>query len=314
VLAGFAVARAQRIPFVADFRDPWIGRYDFGSIPPGLLGRLLRRLHAMVVHKSSAITCTAPGLRRVLIDGYPRRVGRVSVIRNGFDGDLAHGPPIATDHRLVILFAGEIYMNRDPFPFLEAVERFACRAGVDLSRVRIRFVGNCEDYRGRSLPQWLVGKRSEAIVEILPRVARVESDRFTAEATVLLNLAQNQPDQIPAKTYDYIGSRREILLLCEGDSDTARLTEGVVGITRVDPLDATGLDKALGELYQRHVVEGRSLAPDPATALLFARHHQSELFAALLESIAPELGNYRRAAESLVVDSVQTDHRPRIAK
>jgi glycosyltransferase involved in cell wall biosynthesis len=290
LIAGARAGRALEVPFIFDLRDPWS---DYPNLRDGqgkLLGtraRLLALAERWALRSAAAVTCTAPSLGALLAQRTRPGVG-AHTIMNGFDR-VPELPPAETGHFLRILFAGEIYMNRDPFPFLEAVERLVTRADVDATRVLVKFVGSCEAYYGRSLREWLQDKAARQVVEIHPPVPGSQVPALIAEATVLMNLAQNSPLQIPAKTFEHLVSGRELLVICEANCDTARLLDTVPGALRVDPNDAAGLDAALFDLYRRHVVEGRLNAPDRAYTARFGRDVRNAEFMTLLEKVAPQL-------------------------
>jgi hypothetical protein len=193
---------------------------------------------------------------------YPSEESKFDIVMNGFDGPLR--PPIhGTGHRLDILYAGTLYIGRDPFPFLTALEALLEDDAVDPARIAVHFVGHCEEFRGRSLRDWLRGRRSAAVVEILSAVSDVELAPMIDRATVLLNLAQDQLHQIPAKTFEHLASGREVLAICEAQSDTGRLLGSIAGANCVEPRDLDRLLQVLRDLYRRHVVNG---VPEPVPA------------------------------------------------
>jgi len=81
-------------------------------------------------------------------------------------------------------------------------------------------------------------------------------------------------------------SGRELLLLCEKDSDTADTVASIDGITRVEPDDANALDEALWDLYRRHVVLGVMRVPSNAEVAPFSREAVNKQFGALLADVA----------------------------
>src|SRR5262245_25458386 len=154
------------VPYIGDLRDPWS---DINPPTAVQLGRtrasqLRRLLERVTLGSSAAITCTAEPYRQVLASRYANR--RVHLIRNGFDGSIRPAR-VETRGRLDILFAGEIYMERDPFPLLEAFDRLVSRPDVDAGRVTLTMAGRCESYRGQSLREWLKGRRAASAVRIL---------------------------------------------------------------------------------------------------------------------------------------------------
>jgi hypothetical protein len=175
-------------------------------------------------------------------------------------------------------------MNRDPFPFLSAVENLLQSMEVDAARVQVTFVGKCDSYNDRSLEEWLQDKRSRSVVSILPPVSVSTIDKFVEDATVMLNLTQNAPLMVPAKTYDQLASGREILLICETTSDAAAMLEGMRGVTCVDPADQSRLNATLRDLYRRHVIAGEISAPNPSEVESFSREAANRKFLAIMSS------------------------------
>jgi hypothetical protein len=285
LVSGALAARRLRIPWIADIRDP-MTEYPLagGKRRLSLESRLLLALEHWVADSAAAITCTTSGLAGWMVARYPGTASRTHTVRNGFDGAVRNAPA-GTNARLNMLYAGEIYANRDPFPVLEALERLLGRPDVDSNRISLTFVGNCESYDGRSLAKWTRSKRSESIVRILPPVSSVEVQRHTENATLLLNFTQGWPVQVPAKTYEQLASGREILVLCEAESETARIVDPLEGVTRVDPRDDRELDRALYDVYRRHVNGGRLNAPQQSQVLQYSREFMNAKFLEILQSV-----------------------------
>lgn len=285
LLAGALAARRLQIPHVADYRDPWacqlIPKTLFGRIEPWLLSIL----EGWVLERAAAITSTGA----LVIEGLARRYSgireRAHVIRNGYDG-AASNASADTRGRLAILFAGELYLGRDPFPFLRAIERLLTRSDVDPERISVTFLGRTISYGGESLAGWLTGKRAASVVQIVPTQPPSVVAEAIAGSTVLLNLAQNQRFSVPAKTFEHLASGRENLLICEEDSETATVVAGIQGVNRVAPEDRDGLDRVLLDLYTRHVIGSKLTAPAQQEIQRYSRDAANECFCSLIASIA----------------------------
>lgn len=288
LVAGLWVSWRCRIPLVADFRDPWvIGR--LAQQPVQAFDLWLRgKLERLIVMRADVIAVTTSELAAALLKSYPDIAGKLHVVRNGFDGELRPARS-STGNVLAILFAGEIYGNRNPFEFLEALERLLASADTDASRVTMTFVGQCATYRGRSLKEWMHGRKCDSVVSILPPVHASELSGLIERSTLLLNLTQQTPHGVPAKSYDHMASGREILILSEVGSPTAQLFGNISGVNLVDPADSAALDRMLGDLYQRHVVRGVATVPSEKQAMEFSRRRQSALFLRLVRgTILPD--------------------------
>jgi hypothetical protein len=290
LLAGTRIARKLRIPHIVDFRDPWADYVASIRPKPDLELKLLRRLERWVIESAAAITSTGATVANLLSSHYASARAKMHVIRNGFDGEIQPAPP-STGGRLSILFAGELYAGRNPFPLLTALETLVGAPEIDATAISVTFMGRCEKYAGQSLPTWLEGKRCASVVTILPQMPQEAVAKASREATVLLNLAQNQPLSVPAKTFEHLASGREVLLVCENDSETAQLVAGIAGVMQVDQADPEALLRVLTELYRRHVVEQKLTAPSVETARKFSRESANGQFLAVIRSLLPALKN-----------------------
>lgn len=282
---GTLVARRLRVPHIIDLRDPW-SDVVADLHPTWMLELILqRKLERRMMHSAAAITSTTAKVIGLLTGRQPELSSKTFVIRNGYDGPVRPAA-LDTGGRLAIFFAGNLYLNRDPFPLLDALERLVSRPDVDVSRVGLTFMGRRNEQAERSVANWLRGKRCAQVVRLAPPQSAEVVAAMTSQSTVLLNLAQHQPMSVPAKTFEHLASGRENLLLCEDDSETALLVETIPGVAQVDPRNAAALDHALFDLYDRHVNQGRLRAPMERDVRAFSREAANRAFWSVLEAVA----------------------------
>ena len=141
-LLGSWMKRRWGVPWVADFRDPWITAALKTSPPSFRLSRE-RRWERRVMREADVIVHNAPAACRALQAAYPEYSEKMAMIPNGYDAEDFAG---ATRRRspngtVQILHTGSIYMRRDPGPVLDAVARASNGAAMDLAGIRFRFVG-----------------------------------------------------------------------------------------------------------------------------------------------------------------------------
>jgi len=285
-LAARWAARRLGIPYVADLRDAWSDDLAAAHPERRFELRLMRSLESSVLQDAAAVTTTSASVAALLKNRYPSLTDRVHVIRNGYDGNIAPGV-VETGGRLSILFAGELYVHRSPYPLLAALERFLEDPAIDPTRIRLTFMGNrAGQFSDQALTSWMRGKRCAPVIRLLPSQSSDAVAREVAQATVLLNLAQEQHLHVPAKTFEHLASGREVLLICESDSETAQVVAGIRGIMQIDQREPGALETALADLYRRHVVEGRAAVPAAEDVRTFSRAPSNERFHSLFATLA----------------------------
>ncbi|MDQ6767280.1 MAG: glycosyltransferase family 4 protein [Candidatus Eremiobacteraeota bacterium] len=256
------------LPWVTDFRDPWIEEPPEPGAPSGRLYRKINRhLEWRVVYRSNHIVTSTTHLRDVLRQRYPDLPSKkITAILNGYDEADFSGAPTpsgpASDH-LLILHAGSVNPEfRDPRPLFTALQRLASSGAIDLDRIRLRFIGAGPFGDSQAVNAALAETGLASRTEFVPRVPYVEALHELARADMLL-LLQASDDTVglvPAKLYEYLRTQRPVLALVRPGA-----TSEVLAITgggwAVDPRDAKGLDAAItlayrawdtGELISKH--------------------------------------------------------------
>lgn len=243
--AGLAAASAG-VPWVADFRDPWVGN-AFARPQSPARARLEAWMERWVVERAARIVFATPGLRARYARRYPARAGRFVVIPNGYDrGELGGGAPDMADasaeRPFRLVYAGSVYGERELGTFLDGLAIAVERDPTLARRLRVEFIG------WMSVPNQ---RRAEAAIDRMPETIQVRGFRPRSEAlaavrsadAALLLLADG-PDRdlfVGGKLFEAIGLDRQVLAMApEGDTRSilAELDWGVV----VDPTPSAVAD------------------------------------------------------------------------
>jgi glycosyltransferase involved in cell wall biosynthesis len=239
--------RHPELVWFAQFHDPWALYPYHRRHVPGLV-RLDRRLEAAVVRRCDRIICATEEASAEFADAYGVS-SRCLTLHNGFHPEdfPASSEATRTDHRLTFTYTGCIYGRRDPKPFLDSLSRLIRAGRLRLDRVRVCLVGECEWAQGRSVRVMVKELGLEGVVELIPPVPYAEALRRLEQSDILLLFAEGQLAQIPAKLFEYLHVRRNILAFCTGA--TARLVRetrsgDVVVSDQPDVIDATILKYA----------------------------------------------------------------------
>lgn len=290
-LAGLLAARRFGAPLVLDFRDPWF-LHDELRKPSHLLyrklGALEDRLGQYCVKRASLTVAASPGIEDHLTRTYELGETDVVVVRNGYDEhSIIDVPPPGGFLRLI--YAGTLYYNRDPFPFLEAVARLVRSENVDRSKISFKLIGKCAQWNGRSVTAWTRDREVDDVVSVDDPVPYDQLAAFVEASNVLVNFSQGQRLQIPAKTYEHLASGRDVVCIAESDSDVARLyREAEFGFV-IEPDDVDEMYATLTKLYDKHVDADRTEAFDVPDTTGFRRDEQFRKLLPPLRSVSTTL-------------------------
>ncbi len=165
----------------------------------------------------------------------------MTVLEQGFDERVPAQPHQAGDAKapLELLYSGSFYSFRDPSMLVKAVLAIP---GIRLS------------IASANLPDWLL---AEAIaypdqLRLLGCVPHRQLLDLQRKADVLVNLANQDPAQVPGKFYEYFGAGRPILHVRAVDQDAASALLGKLQRGWSIPGTREGIVNALTSLRLQH--------------------------------------------------------------
>lgn len=212
-LAASRLAREHRLPWVAEYGDPWA----FNPLPPASLTHIRwmnERLERRALRHCSALSVTTAETAR----GYERWLGSepvpVHVVTCGFDAADFTAPPAPTDGgRMVVSYIGTASRSqRDLRPALDALAILRERDRATFDAIELRVIG--------SSPlafELHAGRLGLTNVRFTGAVSYRESVHAIRDSSVLLLVGNQGQLQIPLKAFMYAGSGRPILFLGQLD-------------------------------------------------------------------------------------------------
>lgn len=251
-LIGAALQGMTGLPWVADFRDPWIGNAYAATLPaPHRAAR--GALERMIVGRAAACVFASDGVRAEYAARYPDLATRLSTIHNGYDladiADAVEGPAKAAHiGTFRLLFTGSMQYLPEFTLFADAMDLLLARRPELRHRLRVILVG------------WLSPEVEQAAAQRLPALApTVERLGFQpkqrtlallrgADAALVLLAEGRGREHVPsAKLFDYLGLDRPVLAVAPPGEVRRILGELDWGIG-VDPTPtgfAGGLERLL---------------------------------------------------------------------
>lgn len=287
-LIGLCLKLLTGLPWVADFRDSWVGWLSAAQRP--LLPRAVDcYLEHLVLARADVILTVTQGVADDLASRHPRlRNGRWRHLPNGYDGaDFEGLKPLPRSRRLVITYAGSLYGHRNPEGLLRAAKQLAAEVPSLHRHLVLRFVGRT----GGFVEQMLRDPSLQGMVELVPYVPHAQSLRFLLSSDLLLLIIDDTPANkgiVTGKLYEYLGARKPILALApEGEAASLIRSLGV-GVV-VPPQEEHRIACALKDIYARWQAGTLRLsAIDSARVAAFDRRLLAKQLAAVLDELATQ--------------------------
>jgi hypothetical protein len=248
-LVGLILKTLNNVRWVAEFRDPWsdnpLRPPERCSAEADALNRWLERRCLRAADQVVTVTENTMALLQAKTPEAQRE--KFILARNGIDRLASIHPtrPPAGPFRLV--HAGSLYQDRDPRPFFRAVASLCARRQFGPRDIEIDFIGRCDTYGGQSLREFTAGLGIGPIVRFTDWIAHDECQAVMSEADLLVLFAQNNPNQVANKLYDYLGTRRPILAIGEADGESARMLRQIGGHYLVSDYDPASIEVTLEE-------------------------------------------------------------------
>lgn len=245
-----AIRALMRLPWVADFRDPW-ARAPWRDDRARFVMRAAQHLEHWVVRGADRIIFVSDANCRDFRHYYGQQADRrFSVVPNGCDTDeFVAVTPRPRPSAFVLLHAGSLYGGRNPLPLMRAIAKGIESGQLDGDVFRFRQVGPLGAATGD-----IVRERERlgltSVMEIVPRVPRRESLVEIVSADALLILQPGTTLAVPGKLYEYFAAGRPVFAVTEegetadlvrrsgvgvvcGPTDEANMLEGLVSVVRL---------------------------------------------------------------------------------
>jgi len=280
-LAGLRISSRFGIPWLADFRDPWISLYLRDPVSPAHRS-ILERMEKRVASGAGTVAVTTRWQKEELA----RKIPSCNAVHipNGYDEEDfivgSTGPPGGP---LTITHCGMLTLGRRSRVFLDGLARFFESVPVAKGDVKVTFIGARESANEQTGSPGIAG--AVTFEDNMPHAACVERERKSHALLLIKHDDRRYNGLIPGKLYEYIGARRPILALAP-EGEAADIVTGLRRGEVAGPSDAGSVASALERIYTAHAGGTLDTAYDLSPRPEFSRRAAAESLARELDLLA----------------------------
>ncbi len=286
-LIGLALKQRTGLPWVADFRDPWVD--NFSAPPPTRWhAQFVLRQESKVVAQADRVLVVSEPMRQLFLAIHPDAPpGKLQVIPNGYDPDDFTNPPAVKqeENRLSIVYTGSFYgKHRTPEYFLRAVRLALDDRRIPAGQLRVRFIGNFS----ASLLDLVAAAGLEQVVEIVGYLPHREAvARLCAADLLLLIIGSGTGSQVvfTGKIFEYLAARKPILALIPPGAACDLIQDAGAGVI-VPPEDIPSIARELSALYERWRQGKLAISPNEDVIRRYDRRLLTGRLANILDGLA----------------------------
>jgi hypothetical protein len=245
-LAGRDISNHFSLPFIADFRDPWMEIEYFDKLKITAKSKEKhRRLEQLIMKSASVVTTVSPSWAELFKS---KGAKRTEVVFNGFEPVQFADESTLNNELFSIVHTGTLGPDRMVPAFSEGLKNFIDSEVAASGQVRVEFAGNTSD----EVKAGLENIDLERIVDH-GFVPHQEALNLTKKAGLLLLIQNNAKlnilGRVPSKFFEYVATGNPILIIGNTSSDLAQIVKNQPGIYVVDFLDTEGIERSIREAF-----------------------------------------------------------------
>jgi len=222
------VHRKTKLPWIADFRDPWtnIDFYDDLQLS-SWADKKHRRLERSVLEEANLVLSVGKTMNEEFLQmakGYGSSVdlSKFHVIANGYDESDVFKGELTPDTKFSIAHIGTMSNARNPEVLWKVLKKISEEdAGFKLA-LEVKLVGKVDDSVVASLKSYGLGNALN-LVPYIPHHEVVKVQQQSRLLLLVLNNARTAKGILTGKFFEYMSAKRPVLAVGPVDGDAAEI-------------------------------------------------------------------------------------------
>lgn len=248
------------IPFLADYRDLWVGSYFSFYLSP-LHKYIQKRMEYKVLKTADKITVTNRKIKEKLINNYKfLTFDDIVIISHGYDAADFEGikPKPKNSDKMIITYSGVFIEYNTPKYFLKAFKKIETERPDIASKINLNFIG----FLRKENKKLIKKLKLEGYVTDYGYLNHNETVEKLMSSDVLwfmVGRKKNIDALLPGKLFEYFGTRKPIIACVpKGAARTATVAYEAAFLT--EPEDVEGIKSAILETYNLYL---KNELPEP---------------------------------------------------
>lgn len=271
------------LPWIAGFRDPWTG---FLSTPKRwfLPAMIDRRYERAVFAECDRMDVAWEGIRKDFHAKYPDiPTDKIVHLPNGFDSADFPTVEVLEKEHFTVTYTGSMYGKRNPETFFAAVARLVERGLVDVTRIRLQFIGRF----GAEVRAMFDHPTLAPSIVVHDYMSHADSVRHLFQSDALLMVVDDftgNEEIVPGKVYEYIGSGKPVITLAPEGAVT-RVIEDTASGRCARSRDIDGIAEIFLDFYRQWDAGTLGTAQKREAVAQYERRAVTRRLAAVLDEI-----------------------------
>lgn len=250
-LIAYALSTKLGIPWMADFRDPWLEILNFhGFNTSASAYRKYKRIYEKVIQQADVAVVAQGTVQRNFQQHTPKPV---TLITNGYDVDDMHTDDSAKldTSKFNLVFVGIFYAMRNPPAFWQAVRELMDENELFAAKCRIVFVGKGQNDVMRDLVKYNL----VSYCHFTGYVKHATAISYQMQAAGLLLFTGIEAEfrhDIPGKLFEYLAAQRHIICVAQPGNDAAEIVLKTESGYVVAHEDKQAMKAALLDLFAKY--------------------------------------------------------------
>ncbi|MBD3375618.1 glycosyltransferase [candidate division KSB1 bacterium] len=280
-LIGLGLQHYSGLPWIADFRDSWIGWFTTPQRRPYFSRALERKMEQRVLKKADKIIAVTKGVKDDLVSRHQECLdSRWNVLCNGFDPDDIEPiePVQRPNDKIIVTYTGTIVSHHIPLVLTKALELLYDTEPEVVGKFIFRFIGRMGD----PLKQQIKDSRVGQIFEFKPYMPHTRSIAHLKSTDYCLLIIDDVPGNsaiLTGKLFEYIGVGKPILALVP-QGNAAELIEDLNLGKVINPQNAIEISQVLRSIVSHPIVVKSD------KQYQYSRKFQTKVLAGYFDSLA----------------------------